>query len=1363
MMQTSNCVAVFPDGFCLQAVNTAAVYLPVHRCGMAGGRLEKRLQKRKGEETMKNKLRILCLLMTLLMVMSIIPVHAEGSVAEIEDETYVIPGVDTHLLKTNGGKYYPATATKAEADALADLINRQINDEGQVLLHNDGILPLETADKKITLMGVASQDIVVSGGGSGRAAQNNQTKAYDWNSAFEEEGFMVNPTIVAKYKNYLANDIGTNGLHIEMPVADIGRTEIATYKTYNDAAVLVFYRWSQENADLATYNAKGHSDPNDTELDLQDNEKELIKHAKQFFDKVIVVLNSSYTMDVSELAEEGNELYVDAILWVGGVGQVGCLEAVRILEGEVNPSGRLPDTWWADLKKDPSFTNVSQMNQNAEGEGRADAFFRDPDGNRTPFALVEYREGIYMGYRYAETVYDDLVAAGKADEAEAFYKETVAFPFGYGLDYTDFEWELAGVSKERVIKSDDQYLTVQVAVTNVGKRAGKDVVELYNTAPYTKGGIEKASAALVGFAKTKELQPGETDIVTIRILAHDLASYDWDDKNENDFYGYELEAGTYVLSARRNAHEAVIPVEFTVEETITCPIDLQSGKAVGNVFTDDDWMNFEIVRDDYLENMASRENGVAQPAPVSEEDRTLSNTEYALLQSEEFYYPYMDNPDQPWFVAEGGLPDNWTQASEELDKTELAALRAKLPGTDYTEPTIVDGVVTFDLTEEQKAVNDLWDAYLNALTYDQLVHYFGNGEGPLSGQLMGSDGPVTFGGGADWPTCPITAATWNVELILQQGEMLGTQAMFNGTTGWHGGGIDTHRSPFNGRNFEYYSEDGILAASVARAVDSGVNSKGIRTYWKHYVCNDQEYRRANFGGVSVFITEQALREIYLKPFEAVIKNGTNGLMTSFNRLGFIVNSNNWASHQKLLRDEWGYKGATCNDMWAKTYVPQDMMVRAGDTVLLGTWNSYGPTGLTWGKWDASLRGGLGLALVPDADAEQQNVQDGTVPSETHYYVHRLAAIRDVRNEVNSHELKNNVSTMTFSAVAYAGANNYKALVTSPDTTNFVISGYDPGVDLATLVMGSYEGVEPNKETQEIAGSSGAVTYKQRDTFECDGFTVVETWDENYTAKESTEWTYPDYTVTETPTQRTYKFGDNTVVQTLSRGQVTATSYTVNGLTIATGASIITVSGRVPMGEYQIPVNVDCDNWIKNAPATINLKVLSPLTFNGVDMTGEPITVAAGAQDITIASDYYAFMNKNSNTSFLVMTAYNDGSGWMQRKEDESAADIITLDYEAIKDLDTFQAHEPKYEIVGELPEGLTAEPILDRPLGYCGMPYSSDINVGLKLTGELPAGTYSFTVKLTTYTVNKPSGGNWIRSTSGTEVVVEQPVTLVVE
>ena len=1283
---------------------------------------------------------------------------------EIEEGSYTIPGVDTSLLKTNKGKFYPACTTKEEADTLADTINRQINDEGQVLLHNSGVLPLDSHDKNVTLFGVASQDIVVAGGGSGRASQNNQSTAYNWNNAFDEEGFKLNPTLVNKYKNYLASDIGTNGLHIEMPVSALGSTEIATYKGYSDAAIIVLYRWSQENQDLATYNAKGHSNPEDTELDLQDNEKDLIKHVKKYFNKVIVIINSSYTMAVGDLADPESELYVDGILWVGGVGQVGCLEAVKILEGKVNPSGHLPDTWWADLKKDPAFTNVSEMNQIAEGGKRADAYFRAPDGSQTPFALVEYREGIYMGHRYYETVYDDLVAAGKTADAERFYKETVAFPFGYGLSYTEFVWQLAGASKVRTITTNAQYLTVKVAVTNVGSRAGKDVVQLYSTPPYTKGGIEKASAALVGFAKTKELQPGETDIVTIQILAQDLASYDWDDRNKNGFTGYELEKGTYVLSARRNSHDVKLKVEFNAPNDITCPTDLYSGAEVKNVFTDDDWMNFEVVREDYLNNLISRENGLTQPRSVSLADRTLTEAEYALLLSQEYYYPYMDNEDQPWFIDEGGIPDNWTQQLEEMERDDLSALRAKLPGVEYTEPKIVNGRVSFDhLTAEQRANNALWDAYVNALTYDQLVTYYASARGPLSGGLTGRDGPVTFGGGADWPTCPISAATWNVELLEAQGEMLGTQAMLNGTTGWRGGGINTHRTPFNGRCFEYYSEDGVLAAYVARAVDTGVTSKGIMCYWKHYFCNDQEYRRANFGGVSVFCTEQALREIYLRPFEAVIKNGTAGVMTSFNRLGFIVNSNNWASHQKLMRDEWGYRGGTVNDQWAKTYVSLDLMVRAGDTFLMGTWNSYPTTGLTWGKWDETLRGGKGLPLVPDADAPSQNVKDGTVPSETQYYVMRLAAVRNIRNEVNSCEMKNNVSTMTFTAKAYKGVNNYKAVIYSPDTSNFEITDYDPGVDVSTLVKGDFSGVEPTVVIRTTGSGANQRTIQEW-TYECDGFVVLETRNATGETVTSTRWTYPDYTITESATSIVYALTGLTVTKTLDEeGVVTQTTYVHEGLTISTGSNVVTVAGSVALGLYEIPVTVRCDNWVTGANAVIKLNVVSPLTVNGEEITTAPIKVREGAIDLTIDSDYYAFMNKNSNTNFICITAYNDGSGWKQRREDESASDIITLDYDAIKDLPDFQAHEPKYEVIGDLPAGLTATPILDRPYGYCGLPYSSDINVGLKLSGTLAKGTYEITVKLTTYTVNKPSGGNWIRSTGGTEVTVQQSFTIVVE
>ena len=261
---------------------------------------------------------------------------------EIDDGTYSSPGVETGLVDSHKGKFYPATATKAEADALADTINRQINDEGQVLLYNDGVLPLDSHDKNITLMGVASQEIVVAGGGSGSASQNSQSTAYNWNNAFAEEGFKVNPTVVDKYKNYISNTVGSTGLRTEMSVSNLGTTEIATYKGYNDAAVLVFYRWSQENADLATYNAKGHSNPNDTELDLQDNEKALIKHAKQHFDKVIVLVavnpnkHSNFSpKDRVEMIEEavkdwGNvEVYSDSGLTVNFARKHGATHLIR--------------------------------------------------------------------------------------------------------------------------------------------------------------------------------------------------------------------------------------------------------------------------------------------------------------------------------------------------------------------------------------------------------------------------------------------------------------------------------------------------------------------------------------------------------------------------------------------------------------------------------------------------------------------------------------------------------------------------------------------------------------------------------------------------------------------------------------------------------------------------------------------------------------------------------------------------------------------------------------------------------------------------------------------------------------------------
>ncbi|MFA6791465.1 MAG: glycoside hydrolase family 3 C-terminal domain-containing protein [Candidatus Izemoplasmatales bacterium] len=1301
----------------------------------------------------------------------------------IVEGTFSSPGVST-LNLANQAKYYPGAATKAEADATADIINRQINDEGQVLLYNNGALPLAANEKKISLMGIASQDIVVSGGGSGSSGQNSQSTKYDWNNAFAEEGYALNPKLAEIYKAYVGSGAQASAQYLEIdPNAYLGSSVTSTYEAYRDAAVIVFHRWGTENADLRTYNAKGHSNPLDTELDLQDNEIAHIMHAKQYFDKVIVIINSSNIMDVSELAEPKTDanLGVDAILWVGGVGQVGCLEAVRILKGEVNPSGHAADTWWADLKADPAFYNVSVMNQNAEGTGRSDSFFRDPDGNQTPFSLVEYREGIYLGHRYYESVYDDMIASGHTKaEADAWYDSVVFVPFGGGESYTTFDWQLAGKSSSTAITSNAQYITIKVQVTNTGNMAGKDVVQLYSTPPYYNGGIEKASAAMVGFAKTKELQPGESEIVSIQIKADDLASFDWNDANDNDFMGWELEHGNYVLSVRRNSHDVEFGVTYTVANDIKIEYDLETGEKAEPVFTDDGYMDFRTVRGDLLANSASREDfGLEQPVGVSLADRTLTEAEYAILLSQEFYTPWNDEAGQPWFVSSvDNLPTNWTQAATDAVPADLTALRVALTGVPYHEPTVIDGVVSFGtLTAQELADNAKWDAYMNALSYTQLVTYYTGAKGPLSGGLTGSDGPVSFGGGANWPTCPVTASTWNKDLWLAQGEMLGTQALLNGTTGWRGGGIDTHRTPFNGRVFEYYSEDGVLAAYVAEAIDDGVTSKGIMCYWKHYFANDQEYRRANFGGVSVFATEQAFREIYLRPFEAVIKNGTAGIMTSFSRLGFVQQSGNYASHQKLLRDEWGYRGGTVNDRWCKYWMPQDLMLRAGDTYLMGSWNEFPDGGITWGQWDPTARGGKGVVLIPTQEEcavpGGNNVKSGTVPSATQYYVIRLAAIRDVYNEVNSCVMKNNATSMDFSVTAFAGIGQ-KYQVTSPDTKDVSITAFDIGWPTETDLTG----IVPTEEEQTTTtiDSRGRVrtTTVYVYTYITEGYKYLETKNDQKTQVVNREllpldgqssFIFGGWKVTPTET-------DTLITKTYEKQPDKDVSFTI--ATAKTGTSpvnnFITVNSST-LGELELAVTVTVDSWI-TIPATIKMNVISRLNVDGeVISAGDEFTVAKGSE-ILVDSDYYRYMDMNSLYKHIVVSSYStNGSTFMARSEDQSASDyaqIIYDEYLALYAEHPEYKREPSYTVTmaddTALIAGITTENVLITPIGFANLTYTSQIidGVKIKVASTVASGEYQIKVVLNTYSTNKPTGGSWFNIGQTRLTTVEEVITIIV-
>ena len=434
--------------------------------------------------------------------------------------------------------FYPDYGTQAEMRQAAAELNIQLAEEGMVLLKNEnGALPLAKDENKLTLLGYRSFNLMTGGGGSGAGRPGTYgIPLTTLAGGLEAEGYKVNQRMAAAYE----------GVSAEILPSDFTPSMLSSYASYGDVAVITVSRSGSEGQDIKMHDVDGNADPSKHYLELTDAEIELVKHAKANFPKVIVLINSANVMEMGELNEEktADNLGVDAILWIGQTGNDGAMAIGRIFSGSVNPSGHTVDTWERDFTKGPTYTNIGSMSQNSNEDGtRMDnALYVDGEIGMDAFGQsyhsVEYREGVYLGYRFYETAYD-IAPEG---EKEAAY-ENVVYPFGYGLSYTTFDWqpvEEAAVA----IEGPDQQLTVQVKVTNTGSVAGKDVVQIYVNPPYTEGGIEKATANLVGFAKTKVLQPGESEIVEVKFVAQDMASFDWNDANGNDFQGYELEAGT---------------------------------------------------------------------------------------------------------------------------------------------------------------------------------------------------------------------------------------------------------------------------------------------------------------------------------------------------------------------------------------------------------------------------------------------------------------------------------------------------------------------------------------------------------------------------------------------------------------------------------------------------------------------------------------------------------------------------------------------------------------------------------------------------------------------------------------------------
>ncbi len=829
-------------------------------------------------------------------------------------------------------EYRAQTSCADEALALANEVNESIVEEGIVLMKNEGgALPLD-AGSRITVLGKNSADPVYGGGGSASGADGSGQGGMmysDLYGSLEKAGFALNPVMRAFYEDDSASGSGRDGgsgtgevatVTGETPLSSYTAEVRASYNDYNDAAIVFLSRAGGEGADLMTnytspvagrsdYNDDGDAASGDHYLETDDNEEALIAEAKANFDRVVVVLNVGTSFELGTLEDDEG---IDAVLWLGFPGGNGMDALGSVLSGEVNPSGRTADIYSADFKADPTFANFG---------GNYASQYLTSSGRDTGVNFVEYDEGIYTGYRYYET--------RAFEEGGDWYEENVVYPFGYGLSYTRFEWDVAFRTDKLTA---DGGIVADVTVTNTGDMAGKDVVQLYYSAPYCEGEVEKAHVVLGAFAKTELIRPGMSDTVTLSLTARSMASYDYSDANGNGNRGYELDAGRYVMYVGKNSHawaEDGASKTYSLGETVIYQEDGTTGAAVENRFG---YMSDYFDADGtgiFAGNssvMSRADFEGTFPKPVTGEQLRISEDERQAYIYEEVSEEYDEG--KPWHTDE--MPSQPQTTSGGISASELV-------GLDYGDP--------------------LWEKFMDNLSVEDMRDlivdgYFVTGALEEVGLPMSvtPDGPAGFvqGSGYNWVgnTCfyasPIVvASTWNSALARAMGEAVGEEGIWGGEqgiqggyNGWYAPGGNLHRSPFGGRNFEYYSEDPLLSGKMCAAVVAGAQSKGVFVMLKHFALNDQEGNRAD---LATWADEQTMREIYLKAFEIPVKEGgARGIMAAFNRMGNLWSGYSYELLTEVLREEWGFEGLVITD-WANYnwFMDGNKMIRAGADLWLG--------------------------------------------------------------------------------------------------------------------------------------------------------------------------------------------------------------------------------------------------------------------------------------------------------------------------------------------------------------------------------------------------------------------------------------------
>ena len=898
-------------------------------------------------------------------------------------------------------------------------VNGQLADEGFVLLKNDGTLPLAEG-AKVSVVGKSSTSLAKGGGGSGDAGVSRGITEVTMDASLTAAGLVTNPTTKSFYGSSESGSgraNGNDGWKGNSQVV-IGETDISkvtgkaglvdSFAQYNDAAIQVITREGSEGCDVKTCNAHDSKATNSSNkvvsykhaLELSDNEQALFDLLHEHFEHIIIVINSSNIFECGPFVDDPK---VAGVLWVGNVGDVGAGAIGRILSGQVNPSGRTVDTWAKDFTKDPTFQNFSDNSQtnlmtigNDEYYAPQDTMFNadgtpmrsygtdksytntsspkwdSARGGETakvvqggingvkPASYVSYEEGIYVDYRYYETKYADMAKENKA-EADEWYEgeEGVVYPFGYGLSYTNFEQKIVKVSpaKGGKLTEKDEVIAMTVEVKNTGDVAGKDVVQLYWRAPYYNGEIEKADHVLCAFGKTDILEPGQSQKVHLSFYLQDVANYDFKDSNDNGFKGYELDGGDYEVLLAKNAHEIYDSVKYTINGGIQYENDRFTGHKVENRFTDRGFYNSMPGEDDIEFTQMSRSDfvGTFPTHPTFETRKVKAGSRFEEFLTHEFSIEELDDgnfeyvPEGAYKTEEDFVNGGWQQNDDYAIK--------------------LDEMKDVDWNDDEK-----WNEFLNGFKWSDMLKFTeSNGMSSPSLSAVGKngysegDGPQKLKGAnmVYWVSSPIIAATYNQDLAHKQGECVGMESNLSNASGWWGPAVNTHRSPFGGRNFEYYAADPFLMGRIAANVVGAATDRGVFCYFKHFATNDQEKNRES--GIS-FLTEQALREIYLKSFQMVFEEGKSiGVMGSYNRLGLMETAASYPLLTEVLRGEWGFKGAVLSDMTHsgngsvnfKCYENINNRILAGCNSQL---DSGGFGGKSEAKWDATAWGGKGAPV-----------------------------------------------------------------------------------------------------------------------------------------------------------------------------------------------------------------------------------------------------------------------------------------------------------------------------------------------------------------------------------------------------------------